>query len=710
MTVPSGSTQSACDALPVLRRDLAISVAAERDGAFPDAIITDPAKGSYFRISWPRSALLLLWAEAQSKTELMARVRHDYGWEPGEDDVSDLIAFAQKNELTESDEKGGWQAYATAAAAGRKGLGKKLLHNYLFFRVPLVHPDRQLRAMLPYFAFAFSRWFWLVIGTVAALGLYLSTRQWDALLSAIHSSLSIHRLPLFGVALLALKAVHELGHALTTVRYGCRVPSMGVAVMLGAPVLYTDTSDSWRLTDPRARLRIVMAGVAAESIIASFALLLWPMLPEGPARQICFGLAGMAIVMSLAVNLNPFMRFDGYFALSDALRLPNLQARAFALATWRMREALFGLDEPPPEIFAPAMQRLVLVYAFATWIYRFFLYLGIAALVYVMAGKALGIVLGFVELMVFIALPVWREVQQWWRLRQRIAVSRRAVVTAGFCGIALLVLTVPWVGTVASPAVLVAGAEQELHLPVAARVEHVRVRNGDVVDAGAVLVEAMSPEIDHKLAAARRTARLVELRLRRMPASAAEQEQRVVLDSELKRARQLIDGLTRQRAALNVTAPFAGRIVDLDPEVAPGVWLSAEHMIGRIASTQAAHIKGLVPEVALHRLTTGAAGLFVPDEPALASRAVTLIHLAPASDGVLAEPALAQVHGGPVRAAEEAKGLVAQEGWVEAVYQTRDLPPDRLVRGIVRLDVEPQSPLRLMLMSIGRVMVREQAF
>ena len=42
-------------------------------------------------------------------------------------------------------------------------------------------------------------------------------------------------------------------------------------------------------------------------------------------------LAGTAWLLTLAVNLNPLMRFDGYHLLADALDEPNLQARSFAL-------------------------------------------------------------------------------------------------------------------------------------------------------------------------------------------------------------------------------------------------------------------------------------------------------------------------------------------------------------------------------------------
>ncbi len=110
-------------------------------------------------------------------------------------------------------------------------------------------------------------------GVDTSIGIYFASRQWSAVASAMSEVMRLEGLALYAVAILGLKAVHELGHALTTVRFGCRVPSMGVAVMLGAPVLYTDTSDSWRLSRRSQRLAIVFAGVAAEMVVATAAAL-----------------------------------------------------------------------------------------------------------------------------------------------------------------------------------------------------------------------------------------------------------------------------------------------------------------------------------------------------------------------------------------------------------------------------------------------------
>lgn len=695
---------------PRIRRILTLEPVAEEGNVFPCLIIGDPVRGKFFKVGWPLSGLILVWNEASSSEEAAVLMQRTYGAAITPADLGSAMEFLAKNELSETDEKGGWQRYKQAAAASRHGFMKSAMHNYLFFRIPLLHPDAQLKQLLPYMSFAFRAPFWTAIALIAATGLYLSTRQWSAVVEAFYGSLHFQQVFLCAAALFLLKAIHELGHALTTVYYGCRVPSMGIAFMLGAPVLYTDTTDSWRLSSHRQRLAIVFAGVAAESIVAALALLAWPLLPEGPARHMCFSFATAALAMSLAVNLNPFMRFDGYFALSDYWRVPNLQTRSFALATWKLREVLFGLGLAPPEPFARSQQGMLIAYAYCVWIYRFFLFLGIAYIVYVMAGKAIGIVLGLFELAVFILWPIWHEVRTWWSMRSKIVFRPRAAVTAAAAGLCVVLAASPCLTTVESPGVLVAGEEQELHLPAPAKLIKIAVREGQQVAAGDQLFEAVSPDLDNKLRKAKLEARLLELRLSRLLVNKIDHEQTVVLKRESKAAREKVAGIERERKALRVTAPFAGRIADFDNALAPGVWVSQEAVLGRLTGTAPARVKALIADTDLQRVANGARGVFVADEADMLSQAVVLETIAPASDGKLAEPALSDLHGGPVPSTTSDKAQRAREGWIEVAYATSSPAPARLIRGVVRVEAEAKSPLSVLWRQIGRVLVREQGF
>ena len=162
------------------------------------------------------------------------------------------------------------------------------------------------------------------------------------------------------------------------------------------PVRYTEASTACKASR-RARLMVDAAGIFAELMLAVMATLFWVFLPDGTASDVAFVIASVSWVMSLLVNLNPLMRFDGYYLLADMLGVENMQERGFALARWRLREFLFGFGDPAPEHLSRPMRRGLIVHAYAVWVYRFFLFLDIALLVYHVAVKLAGIVLFAVE-------------------------------------------------------------------------------------------------------------------------------------------------------------------------------------------------------------------------------------------------------------------------------------------------------------------------
>jgi putative peptide zinc metalloprotease protein len=696
--------------LPRLRRDLEIEGAGTDDNGFPRIVITDRIRGTYFQLSWPHSAVVMAWKGMRSPAELLETLRRDYAASLAPEQLAELVQFLQTHQLTETDETGGWARYNAKAQAGRHSLLMSVVHNYLFFRIPLLRPQKALEAILPVFRPVYGRKFWLFLAVVALIGLYFALRQWTEIQAAFTDALKMQNLAVYAVVLLGLKAIHELGHGLTTVRYGCRVPSMGLAFMLGTPVLYTDTTDSWRLSQRSQRLAIVFAGVGAEMIVAALAVIIWPFLPEGAARQVCFAIVTSALVGTFAVNLNPFMRYDGYFALSDFLRIPNLQARAFDLALWRMRELLFATGRAPPELLARRMHNTLIVYAVLTAIYRIGLYMGIAAVVYHIGSKILGLILGLFEVVIFMAMPIWRELKVWWQMRDEIRAVRRVRWSACAAGAALLVLVTPWMSVVEVPAILQARHDEPLHLPAPARLQAVLVSEGQRVAAGDLLFTATSPDLEQQLARAQAELSTLKIRADRLHASEKERFERTVIENKLQKAREKVHSARNLIDQLQVRAPVSGSVVDIDPELSPGSWQNTKRPLARIVSTELAYSRGLVDDGDLERLTLGAKATFIPEDLSHPARPVRLARIAPASNSRLFDPFLAEKHGGHVLATEEHGEFMLRHGGIDAAFDADGPAPRQVQRGIIRVSAAATSPAMLMWNQIARVLIREQGF
>ena len=634
--------------------------------------------------------------------------------ETGPEELKRFIGFLAGNTLLRCDDAGAAKALAGMALKAKPSWMVWLLHNYLFVRIPLFRPDRFLSRCLPWVRPLLDRRFvWLVLA-LGGVGLVLALRQWDQFLHTFQHFFSLEGAVAFAVTLSGVKACHELGHALTAKRYGCRVPTMGLALMVLMPVLYTDVSDAWRIVARRPRLLIGAAGMLTELGLALIATFLWSFLPDGPLRSAAFLVATTTWITSLAINLSPFMRFDGYYLLADWLGVSNLQPRSFALARWHLRRALFGFDDPPPEPF-PRRQRIILiVYAWATWLYRLVLFAGIALLVYHFFIKVLGIFLFAVEVGWFIALPIVRELAEWARRRGTLRWNARTRRTA--LGLALLVwlVAMPWHSRIGVPAVLRAADYATIFPPSPARIAEMNVATGQKVAAGTILYRLDAPELTFHLRSARDQQRALEIQIERQAGSLEALDNITVLREQLSACLATQTGLLARIERLTLRAPCAGVIADLPPELRPGQWIKADQPLGTVVGAGAAELRGYVGAQDVARIASGAHGRFLPDDPSRPSLDVVVAELAHVNAAALDVPMLASTQGGliAVQPVGKSGALVP----TSAVYRVSLSPlapepaPDQVIPGTVMVEGEARSLLARAVRATAAILIRESGF
>jgi putative peptide zinc metalloprotease protein len=494
-------------------------------------------------------------------------------------------------------------------------------------------------------------------------------------------------------------------------RAGCRVQSMGVAFMVLLPMFYTDVSDAWRVNDRKARLLIGAGGVLAELLLACVALLAWSLLPDGPARTAAFMLASATWITTLVVNLNPFMRFDGYFLLSDFWQVDNLQGRAFALCRWRLREFLFGYGATVPEPWSPTMQRRLLIWGYGSWLWRAALFFGIALAVYHLFFKVLGIFLMLVELVWFIFLPIMSEWRQWWSRREQAHGPRVLLSSLAVLGL-LLLLILPWRSAVEVPAMLEAGRVSTLHAPVAARIKAVNVQDGQSVAQGDVLIELESPDLDSRQAIARREIEIQQLQMRRQAGRSETASDAGIVEQRLAEAVAQYRGLAAQRERLLLRAPHAGTVRDLLPQWAVGRWLSTREPLARVVE-RGVRLRGYLAEAELWRVAPGATGRFIADDPMHPAIAVQLSEIDTNGAAFVDQEALTSDHHGPIAVRRDQSQRAEP---VQAQYGARLTPldpapaPVQPLRGVAVLQGRGESVLGVAWRRLAALGVRESGF
>src|SRR5437762_6216758 len=98
----------------------------------------------------------------------------------------------------------------------------------------------------------------------------------------------------------------------------------------------------WRVTETGSTLHYLALVVAATSAIKSF------------------------------FNMNPLIKLDGYYLLSDALELPNLRQKATAYLRRRVA-SLFTWKRPEPDVANPRERRIYLIYGLLAVTYCYWL-------------------------------------------------------------------------------------------------------------------------------------------------------------------------------------------------------------------------------------------------------------------------------------------------------------------------------------------------
>jgi putative peptide zinc metalloprotease protein len=642
--------------LPPLRQELTLTPGAATPDGAPTWMLHDPAANRFFQIGWPAFELLSRWPLDDARA-IVESVNRETTLSVTPDDLEALVRMLRQQNLliaTQAQDTARLQQHADAQHTSRT---MWLLKHYLMIRVPLWHPMAFLRRAARYVAFAYRPAFWTGVAIVALLGLFLASRHWDEFVHTFHGYADWRGLIGVGIALGFAKVLHEFAHAFTAQRYGCRVPTMGVALLVMVPVLYTDTTEAWKVPGRGQRLWIGAAGMLSEIALAAVATLAWSVLPDGPLRAGAFMLATTTWIATLAINASPFMRFDGYFLLSDWLDMPNLHDRAFALGRWWLREWLYGFGDPQPEPCTAARRQFLIAFSFATWLYRVIVFMSIALVVYHAFFKLLGMLLFCVEFGWFIARPVWREAQLTWQRRDELH-WRRETRRSALLGAALVAFFVlPWHAGVSAPAVLGPLRAQGLYTVEAGYLaaNPPPARDGEHVRTGDTLAVLVSPDLEGRLAEAKANEAQLRWEVEQQPFDDRLQQQGTALARRWDAARQTVAGLEAEIAQLTLRAPFDGIVQAADEAPTALTWLPRGERVYDLIAPDGVKADAYVSENDVTRLKAGQPAVFVASLPELAARRCRIEAIDKVNLATLDAPSVASTYGGPIPAEQDAK-------------------------------------------------------
>lgn len=502
----------------IMRRDLETSPADDNPGAWT---IRDPVRLTYFRVETEELEFLRMLNGRLSLESAAQRLMHSFpDVQFAAHNLTAFLATAIRAGLLIPTDPGYGPQLAAMAHQARLSAVWRKLFSLISHRFRGIDPDSLLQTLDHRLGWIYHRQVLtaaaLFVITVACLVL----SRWSQLLAELPSVgelLTPHTLLTLGIAVVLIKIVHELGHGLTCVHYGGECHELGCIVVGILPLLYCDVSDSWRQRNPLRRMQVAAAGIAVELFLAAVFGVLWLASIPGLAHSVFLNVMLLCSLNTILINGNPLLRYDGYYVLSDLLRLPNLgpESRQAALALFD--RIVLGLHHPGSESLSAGRRLGLAAFGAASAVYRL-LVLGTILLFvhgllkpYRLEGLTWILAASAAAGMLFAMQGMIRQ-----RLHQA-AQSRQQALRA-FAGLILLGV-LPAVGlfwplpySIDAPFTLTPGVSSPVYVSTAGHLES-SLSYGDRVNAGQTVARLTNPDLSLEVARLQGELRLRETRV-----------------------------------------------------------------------------------------------------------------------------------------------------------------------------------------------------
>jgi putative peptide zinc metalloprotease protein len=676
--------------LPPLRNDLKLLDTSSAEDGSKRWLLFDPIQNKYFTIGIDAFELISHWQSGITTAEFL-KTLEEKNYAIDAESLQTFIEFLSQNNLIVCEDAKSLYRIKAMYKHSRQTLFKWLLHNYLFIRIPLVKPDRWLDDNLHRIDFLYSKLWQNIVLILGFIGIIFILRDWTTFSSTFLYFFSQEGAAYYFLSLAFVKSFHELGHAFSAKRFGCKVPTMGVAFLVLFPVLYTDTTSAWKLKSNYQRLQIVLAGIKVELYLALIATFLWSFAPIGVFKSILFIIATTSWTSSLLINISPFLRFDGYYALADLTDTQNLQPRSFAMAKWFLRHHILGLEQEKPELLTKKREVFFIVYAIATWIYRFFLFAGIAALVYYFAFKALGIILFVVEVAWFIFLPIYKEINIWWKKRGELTFNRKNQRSLLVFLLLLAGIFLPWHSTIKMPAVIESKHYFEFYPIEDGYIESIFFTNGAEVKQGDLLMKIRSSEMEFKITQVKTQIEQLKQELDKQAGFKESLDKRFVLQESLLKSLNELEGLEKIRQKFDIKANFDGKVYLYDT-FKENQWVSKTKPIFVLYDDTDHRITAFCNEYDMAFLKNSAKSTFFFHSGDRKDIHANVNEIAKVSSPYLEFPELASVFGGKIATRQDGnKRLKTEQAYYKIIIDLNESNVRLRNRSVGTLLVEGES-------------------
>ena len=404
--------------------------------------------------------------------------------------------------------------------------------------------------------------------------------------------------------------LHEASHGLCCKHTGGEVHRMGFLLIYLSPCFFCDVTEAWVFGSKWQRIMTMFAGLWSELILCAFATLAWWGLPPGGyIHELSYKIILIAGVAALLINLNPFIKLDGYYIFTEIIEISELKELSTEFTTSWVKRNIFRLPVEVP--FTPWKRRLLFIpYSILSSAYGYVLLFFVVQFAY-HVGYRYNPQWAFVPALLLAWMVFRSRLRKAARFTYDFYLDKKDLVNARlsshrtwvFLILLLCLVFLPlWQETVSGHFVLEPAQKSVVRVHVPGTVTEVLVREGMSVPAGATLLRLRNLQLESQLAESRAefataAERTTQAQLRNAYYAGLEHDR----DESASQIRLLQE----QVAQLSPASDIAGVIVTPRVEDRLGSYVLAGEQVAEVANTSVMRARIYLAESDLSKVGVG---------------------------------------------------------------------------------------------------------
>jgi putative peptide zinc metalloprotease protein len=318
-----------------------------------------------------------------------------------------------------------------------------------------------------------------------------------------------------------------------------------------------------------------------ELFIAALSVFAWANTGPGLLHSLAYNVIFVASVSTILFNINPLLRFDGYYILLDLLDIPNLQQKANQHLRHLVERYAFGYknSQTPASSFKEAFW--LTFFGLLSGAYRLAIF---TTILLVVADRflMLGIIMAAVCAVTWVLVPIFRLINYLAtspRL-ERTRLRASAVCLAALAGLVGFLYFLPFPNNFKAPGVLKAGEYAVVVSKIDGAIDRILVEPGARVERGEPLLRLENKDLDYRIQEVR--ASLDEVTAMRQKALQESQADLRSIDSLIASIQKRLEQLLEQEENLTVRAEIPGLYVSNVIEDSLGMWVRRGTVLGEL--------------------------------------------------------------------------------------------------------------------------------